>query len=219
MRRGTRNCYSHRKETAAQKRGKRPAQCTTDSRRRSRRLPTTSSATGERARRQNARPQPPRRVVIISTWSATTRINCRSAFTPRPPQRLRRQWPLRARAAAVAPPTNNYPERFAGPAQNLPAVPAQATTRPPKDARRTYLEGAQINHGSGPAPRPARRLRPLRIATARHGEHRVRVHAANIGTGGSRSRGNLRATPVMVIKADAGRIPFDQANSGSRQMW
>ena len=37
------------------------------------------------------------------------------------------------------------------------------------------------------------------------GEHRVRVHAANIGTGGSRSRGNLRATPVMVIKADAGR--------------
>ena len=51
------------------------------------------------------------------------------------------------------------------------------------------------------------------------GEHRVRVHAANIGTGGSRSRGNLRATPVMVIKADAGRIPFDQANSGSRQMW
>ena len=118
------------------------------------------------------------------------------------PQRLRRQWPLRARAAAVAPPTNNYPERFAGPAQNLPAVPAQATTRPPKDARRTYLEGAQINHGSGPAPRPARRLRPLRIATARHGEHRVRVHAANIGTGGSRSRGNLRATPVMVIKAD-----------------
>ena len=123
----------------------------------------------------------------------------------RPPQRLRRQWPLRARAAAVAPPTNNYPERFAGPAQNLPAVPAQATTRPPKDARRTYLEGAQINHGSGPAPRPARRLRPLRIAAARHGEHRERVHAANIGTGGSRSRGNLRATPVMVIKADAGR--------------
>ena len=172
------------------------------SRRRSRGLSTTSSATGERARRQNARPQPPRRVVIISAWSATTRINCRSASTPRPPQRLRRQWQLRARAAAVAPPTNNYPERFAGPAQNLPAVPAQATTRPPKDARRTYLEGAQINHGSGPAPRPARRLRPLRIATARHGEHRVRVHAANIGTGGSRSRGNLRATPVMVIKAD-----------------
>ena len=141
-----------------------------------------------------------------STWSANDADKLPQRFsTPRPPQRFRRQWQLRARAAAVAPPTNNYPERFAGPAQNLPAVPAQATTRPPKDARRTYLEGAQINHGSGPAPRPARRLRPLRIAAARHGGHRVRVPAANIGTGGSRSRGNLRATPVMVIKADGGR--------------
>ena len=165
----TRKAFEEVVDEAAKKRRNRTSVLHYQQRRRSRGLSTTSSATGERARRQNAGLQPPRRVVIIPPGRQTTRINCRSASTPRPPQRLRRQRQLRARAAAVAPPTNNYPERFAGPAQNLPAVPAQATTRPPKDARRTYLEGAQINHGSGPAPRPARRLRPLRIAAARDG--------------------------------------------------